>query len=124
MSEPVKLAAVYVRFLSSWLRKSRLLNKIIQVLKAKNGDRELLKGENMFPFAREFGKMLVIAGGLLVILGLIFLFGNRIPFLGNLPGDIHFERENFRFYFPLGTAILISLGGTLILNLILWLLRR
>ncbi|MFB6290182.1 MAG: DUF2905 domain-containing protein [Candidatus Bipolaricaulia bacterium] len=78
----------------------------------------------MFPFTRQFGKILLIAGGFLIVIGLLFLFGKDIPFIGDLPGDIKFERGNFKFYFPLGTAVLISLGGTLLLNLIIWFLNR
>jgi hypothetical protein len=60
----------------------------------------------------------------LIIVGTLLLFGENIPYLGNLPGDIHFKYGDFRFYFPLGSAIVLSLGGTLLLNLILWLLNR
>ena len=78
----------------------------------------------MFPFGREFGKLLVVAGGLLIIVGILFIFGENIPHLGNLPGDIRFHYGNFRFYLPLGSAIVLSLGGTVLVNLILWLLNR
>ncbi|MBS3787512.1 DUF2905 domain-containing protein [Candidatus Bipolaricaulota bacterium] len=78
----------------------------------------------MFPLAREFGKMLLFVGGFLIIVGLLFLFGKDIPYLGNLPGDFQFERGNFHFYFPLGTAILISLGGSILLNFLFWLFNR
>lgn len=71
------------------------------------------------PFLAEIGKLFLIFGGILVFLGLIFSFGGKIPFLGRLPGDIIIERENFYFYFPLTTSILISL----ILTFIFWLIR-
>ena len=67
-----------------------------------------------------FGKLLIFFGILLVALGLIFSFGVKIPWLGHLPGDIYIHRENFSFYFPLTTCLLISL----ILSLVLYLLRR
>ncbi|MEK7333753.1 MAG: DUF2905 domain-containing protein [Candidatus Binatota bacterium] len=67
-----------------------------------------------------FGKLLIFFGILLVALGLIFSFGVKIPWLGHLPGDIYIRRENFSFYFPLTTGLLISL----ILSLVLYLLRR
>ncbi|MEK7377680.1 MAG: DUF2905 domain-containing protein [Candidatus Binatota bacterium] len=67
-----------------------------------------------------FGKLLIFFGILLVALGLIFSFGVKIPWLGHLPGDIYIRRENFSFYFPLTTCLLISL----ILTLVLYLLRR
>ncbi|MBY0492649.1 MAG: DUF2905 domain-containing protein [Cyanobacteria bacterium] len=66
------------------------------------------------------GRMLMIVGGILVLLGAVFTFGGRIPWLGRLPGDIVIERPNFRFYFPIGTSILISI----ILSLIAAAFRR
>ena len=66
------------------------------------------------------GKILIIGGLTLILFGLILVFGQKIPFLGKLPGDIFIQRKNFTFYFPLATSILISI----ILSLILWLLSR
>lgn len=68
----------------------------------------------------DLGRMLMIAGGALLLLGLLFSFGARLPWLGRLPGDIVIERENFRFYFPLATSILLSV----VLSLIAWFFRR
>ncbi len=69
----------------------------------------------------ELGKMLLGFGVLLVILGIILLVaGNlsgKVPWLGRLPGDIYVERDNWKFYFPLGTCILISIVLTLIVSL-------
>jgi len=68
-----------------------------------------------------FGKILVIAGIVLIIIGLIlWIGGSRLGWLGHLPGDIRIERENFRFYFPVTTMILISI----LLSFILWILRK
>jgi len=67
-----------------------------------------------------FGKILILFGGLLVILGLIFSFFGKIPYLGKLPGDIYIKKENFTFYFPLATCILISI----ILSLIFYLISK
>lgn len=67
-----------------------------------------------------FSKLLIFFGFLLIITGLFFLFGNRIPFIGRLPGDIAIERKNFSFYFPIITCLIISA----ILSLIFWLFRR
>ena len=78
----------------------------------------------MSPEVRELGKLLLTAGGFITVVGLLLLFGKDIPFLGNLPGDFHFERDNFKVFIPLGTALLISLGGTIVLNLILWIINR
>lgn len=66
------------------------------------------------------GKGLIFFGILLVILGVIFSLGLKIPWLGKLPGDIHIQRESFTFYFPLATCLLLSL----ILTLVLYLFRR
>jgi hypothetical protein len=63
-------------------------------------------------------KTLIIFGAVLVILGVIFLLVQKVPFLGKLPGDIVIRRENFTVYFPLGTSILISIILSLILFLI------
>ena len=68
----------------------------------------------------DLGRMLMIAGGVLLALGALFTVGGRIPWLGRLPGDIAIERESFRFYFPLGTSILLSI----LLSLVAWLFRR
>jgi hypothetical protein len=56
----------------------------------------------------------------LVIAGLIVTFGPRLPWLGRLPGDVYIKKENFSFYFPIGSSILLSL----VLSFILWLFRR
>jgi len=68
----------------------------------------------------EIGKMLVIFGVVLVGLGLILLYGAKIPWLGKLPGDITIRRENFTFYFPLATSLILSI----ILSVLLGLFRR
>lgn len=64
------------------------------------------------------GKFLIIAGIILVIAGLAIQFFDKVPFLGRLPGDIRIERENFKFYFPVTTSILISIILTLLFYLI------
>jgi hypothetical protein len=68
----------------------------------------------------ETGKLLVLIGlGVALLGGLMWLAG-KIPWLGRLPGDIRIERENFRFYFPLTTCLLISA----LVTVVLWLLRK
>lgn len=62
--------------------------------------------------------MLIIIGVILIIIGLIVHYFHGIPFLGKLPGDIHIKRNNFSFYFPLASSILVSLVLSLILYLI------
>lgn len=58
------------------------------------------------------GVVLIVAGGLLWLGGAA---GGRVPFLGRLPGDIHVQRDNWSFYFPLTTSILVSIVLTLVL---------
>ncbi|MDB5197737.1 MAG: hypothetical protein JWP88_2108 [Flaviaesturariibacter sp.] len=65
------------------------------------------------------GKMLLVLGGVIIIIGLIVYFGgNHLRWLGRLPGDIRVERENFRFYFPVVTMLLLSLVVTIVINLL------
>ena len=62
----------------------------------------------------------MFVGGALLLLGVLLSFGPRLPWLGRLPGDIVVERDNFRFYFPIATSILISI----ILSLLFAVFRR
>jgi len=71
----------------------------------------------MFQFSGFLGKFLIGIGLFIVILGIILLVSPKIPFLGKLPGDIVVHRENFTFYFPVVTSILLSIILTIILNL-------
>ncbi|UCG94718.1 MAG: DUF2905 domain-containing protein [Candidatus Aerophobus sp.] len=57
-------------------------------------------------------------GIIIALIGAAFLWGNKIPFLGRLPGDIYIQRGRFGFYFPLTTCVIISLILTLILTLL------
>ncbi|HWH75826.1 MAG TPA: DUF2905 domain-containing protein, partial [Candidatus Binatus sp.] len=66
------------------------------------------------------GKILISIGLLLALIGLLFSFAGKLPWLGHLPGDISIERERFSFYFPLTTCILISL----IISLVVYFFRR
>jgi hypothetical protein len=66
------------------------------------------------------GKLLIIAGCLLIAAGVLLTIVGKVPFLGRLPGDIRIEKEGFSFYFPLTTCILISL----LLSFLVWLFRR
>ncbi|MDP2921532.1 MAG: DUF2905 domain-containing protein [Candidatus Omnitrophota bacterium] len=61
------------------------------------------------------GKLLIFAGMGLIVLGILFTFGSRIPWLGRLPGDIYIKKENFTFYFPLATSILLSIALSIIM---------
>jgi len=78
-----------------------------------------------------FGKLLVGIGAAIAVIGLLFLLVDRVPLLGQLfgwigklPGDISIKRDNFRFYFPLGTSLLISVLLSLVFYLLSWLFRR
>ena len=65
---------------------------------------------------RELGKLLLLAGIVLVVIGAFFAFGGRLPFrLGRLPGDIAYQGKNSSFYFPIVTCIVLSVALTLIL---------
>jgi len=64
-------------------------------------------------------KILIIIGFALVVLGLLWPLLQKSG-LGRLPGDIAVEKENFRFYFPITTSIIISI----LLSLIAWLFMR
>jgi uncharacterized protein HemY len=66
------------------------------------------------------GKTLIYFGIFLVVLGIIFTLGGKMPWLGHLPGDIIIERERFTLYLPLTTCLLISV----ILSLVLYFFRR
>ncbi len=60
------------------------------------------------------GKLIIIAGIILVIIGLMVYLKPNIPFLGKFPGDIRVEKENFKFYFPITTSIIVSIVLSLI----------
>jgi hypothetical protein len=67
------------------------------------------------------GRLLIIAGLMLVAVGLLVTFAGRLPFrLGRLPGDIHVQRNNTSFYFPLMTCLILSV----VLSLVMWIFRR
>ena len=70
------------------------------------------------------GRVLIIVGIIIAVLGLLLVFGARIPLLGKLPGDILIRRDGFSFYFPVVTFLLLSLILTIIVNLILRLIGR
>lgn len=66
------------------------------------------------------GKIIIYAGIVLIIIGILVQISPKISFLGKLPGDMYFKRENFSFYFPLTTSIIISL----ILSVVFYLISR
>jgi hypothetical protein len=62
-----------------------------------------------------FGVLMVLLGGILILAGHL---PGKAPWLGRLPGDIYIERGNWKFYFPLGTSILVSIVLTLLFSLL------
>jgi len=68
----------------------------------------------------EMGKFLVVAGLLMALAGVLLWSGVGRGWLGRLPGDIHYSRSNFHFYFPIVTCLVLSA----LLTLILWLFRK
>ncbi len=68
-------------------------------------------------------KVLIVLGIVITVIGLALLSGEKLGFLkyiGRLPGDISVEKENFKFYFPLATSLLLSI----VLTFIFWLARK
>ena len=64
------------------------------------------------------GKWIIIAGVIVVIIGvIIYFFSDKLNWLGKLPGDIRIEKDNFRFYFPLVTMIIVSIILTILINI-------
>jgi hypothetical protein len=72
----------------------------------------------------DLGRVLLLIGGGIVLLGLILVIGGRIPWLGHLPGDISVRRDNVSFFFPFATFLLLSVMLTVVVNLVLFLLRK
>jgi len=66
------------------------------------------------------GKMLILIGVFIIAIGVLLLMGEKIPWIGKLPGDIIIKKERFTFYFPITTSIVISI----ILTLLFALFRR
>ena len=68
----------------------------------------------------QLGRTLIITGGVIVLVGVLLSFGPKLPFrIGRLPLDFHYQRDNFSFYFPLGTSIVISVILTLVLRFLI-----
>jgi hypothetical protein len=68
---------------------------------------------------QELGKWIILCGIILILGGgVYYLWGDKLSFIGRLPGDIRVEKENFRFYFPITTMILFSILINLVLRLV------
>ena len=74
----------------------------------------------------QLGKILIIAGVVLVGLGIVLILGSKFSFfgLGRLPGDIAYKGKNLSFYFPIVTCIVVSVALTALLWLIRWITRK
>ncbi len=73
----------------------------------------------------DFARLLIIIGSVIAFAGVLLLLATRyFPWLGNLPGDIRIETENFKVFVPLATMILVSLLATILLNIVLRIFRR
>ena len=70
------------------------------------------------------GRALVVLGLVVVALGLLLMMGSRIPFLGRLPGDLHWERDGVTVYAPVATGLLVSVVLSALLTLVFRLLGR
>jgi len=69
----------------------------------------------------QIGKYLIIIGIVVVVIGVILFFlGNKLSWFGDLPGDIKIKRDNFVFYAPITSMILVSI----VLSFLLWLFSR
>lgn len=66
----------------------------------------------------DLGRLLIVGGIVLAIVGVVLVLSPNIPFLGRLPGDVRIEGENVRVFIPLGTMLLVSLVLTIVLNLV------
>jgi hypothetical protein len=70
---------------------------------------------------QQTGKFLIITGIIIIVAGiLIYLAGDKLGWIGRLPGDIRVEKENVRFYFPITSMLLLSA----VLSFLIWLFRK
>lgn len=73
---------------------------------------------------KEIGKWLIVSGLLLLLMGILLYvigrLGQRLPWLGRLPGDIRIQKPNFVFYAPITTMLLLSI----LLSALLWIIQR
>ena len=70
---------------------------------------------------QDTGKYIIIIGAAIIVIGLlVYFFYDKLNWFGRLPGDIRIEKDNFRFYFPITTMILLSV----LISALLWLIRK
>ena len=69
----------------------------------------LKRAGKVFAEMAEIGKSIIVIGLVIVLIGILLTFSDKLPFsLGKLPGDIVYKKENFSFYFPITTSIIVS----------------
>jgi hypothetical protein len=56
-----------------------------------------------------FGKILILFGFIIIGIGVLLLFADKIPLIGKLPGDINIKKDNYRIFIPITTSIMISI---------------
>jgi len=65
----------------------------------------------------DLGKVLIVLGVVIAGVGVLLIMGDKIPWIGKLPGDIIFRKEKFTFYFPIATCVILSILLTIIFSL-------
>lgn len=73
---------------------------------------------------KNLGMVLLVVGCVTAAAGLALLLAPRLPWLGHLPGDIHYQGKNTEFHFPVATCIVVSIVLTVVLNVVLRWFRR
>ena len=63
------------------------------------------------------GKIVIFAGVVLTVIGVLMLLAPKLPFIGKLPGDFYFKKDGVSFYFPLATSIIVSIVLSILLSL-------
>jgi hypothetical protein len=70
------------------------------------------------------GATVMVVGGLMLLADRSSVVGSLLGWLGKLPGDIYIKRDNFTFFFPLGTSIVLSIALSLVFYIASWIFRR
>jgi hypothetical protein len=64
------------------------------------------------------GRALIVIGLVIAAVGVVMVFGSRIPVLGHLPGDIVIQRDNVTIFIPLGTMLVVSVVASVVISLL------
>jgi hypothetical protein len=70
------------------------------------------------------GRLLTIFGVVMIGIGFLLTYFDKIPFIGKLPGDITIRKENMQIFFPIATSIVLSMAVSLILSLISGVMKK